>query len=232
MPIRLAPPLFKGFDSQGRFTFYQRHLPHWRQPGATYFVTFRLADSLPQEVIDFMGRLRQEIVRLGNHPSANELRNRMEQEVSRRFEGSLDKGHGSCVLADLNIAKIMHNSLQYGCGSRYFLGCSVIMPNHCHVLIRPNAGFDLEKVLGAVKGYTATLINRHLGTTGTLWQEECYDRIVRDEEHLFRVLQYIGRNRSKCGLSNSFPFRWVNPAWPAAGWDYEDVIAPPVVPPD
>ena len=232
MPIRLAPPQFNGFDPLGKFSFYQRHLPHWRQPRATYFVTFRLADSLLQSVIDFIQRLRREIVRLGVHPSVNELRNRMEQKVSRRFEGALDQGHGKCVMADPEIARILHESLQHGCDDRYFLGCSIVMPNHCHVMIRPNLGFDLEKVLGAVKGYTAKLINQRLGTTGTLWQEESYDRIVRDEEHLFRVLQYIGRNRSRCGLSNSYPFRWVNPVWQAAGWDYEDVSVPPVVPPD
>src|SRR5688572_23192178 len=29
---------------------YERNLPHWRQEGVTYFVTFRLADSIPQDV--------------------------------------------------------------------------------------------------------------------------------------------------------------------------------------
>jgi len=28
------------------------NLPHWRQQGVTYFVTFRLADSLPQAKLD------------------------------------------------------------------------------------------------------------------------------------------------------------------------------------
>ena len=232
MPSRLAPPQFQGFDPQGNFTFYQRHLPHWRQTGATYFVTFRLADSLPQETIDFIRRMRREIVRLGSHPSAIDLRNRLEQDVSRRFEGSLDEGHGKCLLADSKNAKILYELLQHGCGNRYFLGCSVVMPNHCHVMVRPNEGFDLEKVLGAVKGFSAKQINHRMGTTGVLWQEECYDRIVRDEEHLYRVLQYIGRNRSKCGLSNAHLFRWVNPLWQEAGWDYEDVMAPLFVPPD
>jgi REP-associated tyrosine transposase len=37
------------FDSEADFRVYRRNLPHWRQAGATYLVTFRLADSLPTQ---------------------------------------------------------------------------------------------------------------------------------------------------------------------------------------
>ena len=37
--------------------FYERHLPHWLPPGEDIFLTFRLADSLPQEML---GRLQDE----------------------------------------------------------------------------------------------------------------------------------------------------------------------------
>ena len=43
-----APPGFRGLDPNKSLRIYTRHLPHWRQDGATYFVTFRLADSLPE----------------------------------------------------------------------------------------------------------------------------------------------------------------------------------------
>ena len=218
---RLPPPHFRGFDPHGPFTFYQRHLPHWRQPGATYFVTYRLADSLPQGVIDYISRMRHEIMRLGTNPSAKVLRDQYEQEVGRRFESSLDEGHGQCVFQDTANAKILDDSLQFGSKDRYFLGCTVVMPNHCHILIRPYDGCDLEKVLGSIKGYTAHQINKRTGSSGELWQEECYDRIVRDEEHLYRVIQYIGRNPAKCGLPSPYPFRWINPTWRDAGWNFE-----------
>src|SRR5258707_12522120 len=39
------PPGFQGLHPDKPVTAYQRHLPHWRQDGATYFVTFRLADA-------------------------------------------------------------------------------------------------------------------------------------------------------------------------------------------
>ena len=43
-----APPGFQGLRDDLPITVYEQLLPHWRQEGATYFVTFRLADSLPE----------------------------------------------------------------------------------------------------------------------------------------------------------------------------------------
>src|SRR5438270_11212711 len=53
-----APPGFQGLDPDKPVTVYQRHLPHWRQDGATYFVTFRLADALPQSKLDELAELQ------------------------------------------------------------------------------------------------------------------------------------------------------------------------------
>ncbi|MCE2692854.1 MAG: hypothetical protein LW645_01085 [Verrucomicrobiaceae bacterium] len=53
MPPNFAiPEDFKPFDWRGDFWNYERNLPHWRQPGVTYFITFRLNDSLPREVVE------------------------------------------------------------------------------------------------------------------------------------------------------------------------------------
>src|SRR6516165_10187995 len=61
-----APPGFQGLHPDKPVTVYQRHLPHWRQEGATYFVTFRLADSLPQYKLDELAALKEESER--RHP--------------------------------------------------------------------------------------------------------------------------------------------------------------------
>ncbi|PYK67542.1 MAG: hypothetical protein DME45_10010 [Verrucomicrobia bacterium] len=52
MSVDRHAPL-RGFDPYGEVNVARRRLPHWQQPGAAYFITFRLADSLPQS------RLRQ-----------------------------------------------------------------------------------------------------------------------------------------------------------------------------
>jgi hypothetical protein len=43
-------PPFIPFDEHRELRVYRRSLPHWRQDGATYFVTFRLGDSIPVNV--------------------------------------------------------------------------------------------------------------------------------------------------------------------------------------
>jgi REP element-mobilizing transposase RayT len=62
------------------------------------------------------------------------------------------------------------------------------MPNHVHLLARPYSDADhpLERLEQAWKSFSALAINRLTGRNGTLWQDESLDRIVRDEEHLFR----------------------------------------------
>jgi putative transposase len=45
---------------------------------------------------------------------------------------------------------------------------------------------------------------------------------VRDEEHLWRVVQYIGRNPRKAGLPREQWVRWIDPAWQKAGWNFVD----------
>lgn len=46
------PPGFQGLDPHRPLTVYYRFLLHWRQDGATYFVTFRQQDSLPRVKLD------------------------------------------------------------------------------------------------------------------------------------------------------------------------------------
>ncbi|MCA9143628.1 MAG: hypothetical protein KDB05_12615, partial [Planctomycetales bacterium] len=68
----LAPPNFRGLRPDIPVTVYYRHLPHWRQEGATYFVTFRLADALPQEKLRYLQRLRAEWERRHPPPRSEE----------------------------------------------------------------------------------------------------------------------------------------------------------------
>jgi hypothetical protein len=96
------------------------------------------------------------------------------------------------------------------------------MPNHCHVTVKPLNGFELEKILDSWKGYVGHEVNRRLGRRGTIWQDESYDRIIRDEEHLYRVVQYVGNNPAKAGIPDGQSHRWIHPEWVTAGWNFQD----------
>lgn len=43
--------------------FYQRHLPHYQPPGATLFITFRLAGSLPRALVEELRAIQQRVGR-------------------------------------------------------------------------------------------------------------------------------------------------------------------------
>ena len=137
----------------------------------------------------------------------------------------LTREWGSCLLKRHDIARKVCEALHFFDGDRYELGAYVVMPNHVHLLVRTLQPKEhpLETILQSRKRHTAQSINRYLSRAGTLWQEESFDRIVRDEEHLWRCIQYIGRNPKLANLPREDCPRWVPTTWEKLGWAFEDV---------
>jgi putative transposase len=217
------PPDFQGLRDDLPLTVYQRHLPHWQQPGATYFVTFRLADSLPQEKLrelqDFRSRWLAQEHSLKPKRGPEELA----KEVMERVERWLDQGMGECVLRAERCAGEVASAMKFFDGQRYELGCFVVMPNHVHAIVRPySTDVDaLETILHSWKRHSSAQINAHLGAAGALWQEESFDRIIRDPEHLYRCIQYIARNPEVARLTDGKRRRWISPVWESLGWRFD-----------
>jgi putative transposase len=216
------PPSFQGFRDEPALRVYTRHMPHWRQPGATYFVTYRLADSLPQERLQILKQLKREWEVHHAGQDEKESLESLARMVFERIESWLDQGCGDCVLSNPSFRQIVHQSMRHFHGQRYELGACVVMPNHVHCIVRPFSDHqvELEKILASWKSYTSRRIHMALGKRGPLWQEESYDRIIRDEEHLWKCLQYIGVNPKKAGLSDEPSRLWLNPEWERIGWRY------------
>ncbi len=188
------------FDRNAPLEISERNLPHWRQSGTTYFVTFRLADSLPQ---DKMRQLRNERENwLKRHPEPRSPSDIAEYHrlFSKKIEEWLDAGAGSCVLAQPNVAAIVADALKHFHGKRYILGEWVVMPNHVHVVITPLGEHHLSDILHSWKSFTANAINKVLQRSGELWQHESYDHIVRSAKQLERIEQYIRENPVKAGV--------------------------------
>jgi putative transposase len=225
------PPGFQGLHSDKPVTVYQRHLPHWRQDGASYFVTFRLNDSLPQSKLAELESLKAEWQRQHvssgtareSHPTpSNAALEELARQIQGRVERWLDQGMGRCVLKQPSLAALVTSSLHHFDDERYELDCYVVMPNHVHVVVRPliPEAHPLEVILGSWKKYSSRRMNGELNTTGDLWQEESYDRIIRDEEHLWRVLQYLGSNPERAGLARDSCPLWIRPQWVELGWKF------------
>jgi REP element-mobilizing transposase RayT len=169
-----------------KFWHSRGYLPHCDTPGLLQAITFRLEDSLPVQVLH---RLMQE--------SENEV------EKLKHIEQMLDAEHGECWLKQPAVAHIVEDALLHGDGRSYCLLAWCVMPNHVHVLIETQNGYSLPKVVQGWKSYTARLINRHLGRTGTVWMRDYFDRYIRDDHHLAAVITYIHANPVKAGLATS-----------------------------
>jgi len=122
------------------------------------------------------------------------------QLFSRRIDEWLDAGSGSCLLKEHRPAEVVASALRHFDAKRYVLATFVVMPNHVHVLFRLLLGHRLEDVLKAWKGFTAREINRQTGRSGPLWQQDYWDRMIRNEEHFAKCQDYILRNPEKAKL--------------------------------
>ena len=204
---------FRGFDEHGEVRVYQHGiLPHWRQAGCTYFVTFRQDDSLPRPVLREIEYERHRwLAHRGIDPKERDWKRLFaqlshndqriyERVVTTKINEHLDKGHGSCVLRHREIAEKVATSLNHFDGVRLWTGDYVIMPNHVHALMTPLPGCELEDILHSIKSFTANEINRMIETKGTFWQRQSYDHIVRDYEQLEAYQRYIEANPKKANL--------------------------------
>ncbi len=181
----------------------ENQVPHLEQEGGSYFITFRLADSLPQELLHRIERDRE--IWLSNHPKpwCDEVFEEYHRKFSMKIEEWLDAGMGACSLRPVEARGIVEASLLYGAEERYDLHSVVVMPNHLHVLLTPNSGWTLARIVGDWKRHTARQINELNHTGGAFWARSYYDRLIRDPEHLERVVSYIRRNPEKAKLGGS-----------------------------
>src|SRR6184192_1561905 len=192
--ITAETPVFRALDEHGDIKIARRHLPHWEQEGATYFVTFRLADSIPNTLLTEWHDELQTWLKFHPRPWDHKTA----KEYERRFvdgpEKWLDRGHGECHLRNQRLAAIVANALRHFDRERYRLDAFVVMPNHVHVLVQPKSGHSLSEILHSWKSFSAHSINKALHRKGDFWMEESHDRMVRDFEELERYRDYIKEN--------------------------------------
>jgi REP element-mobilizing transposase RayT len=184
-------------------------LPHWEKDGATYFITFRLADSLPKSVLEHIESERQAIVK-----TANQLRRDLSSDERRKMmrlstpviEQFLDNGAGACHLQKPAVAEDLATTLMHFDEQRYRLFAWCVMPHHVHVVVRLFPGQTLATVVHSWKSFSAKHANRILGLRGPFWQREYYDHLRRNGEEFERTLRYVAENPVKAKLRD---WKWV-----------------------
>jgi putative transposase len=198
--------------------FYRHNLPHWHPEGQIFFITFRLANSLPVQIIQDLQeqheREKQAIhAKFGRSQQQEEL-----YKLDKKYFGQFDAWLDRCVeesprwLADERVAQIVCEQIHALDGERYNLAAYCILHNHGHLLIdtsehsiAPNhhgvtAPYPLADTLKRLKGHTARYCNQELKRSGSFWQHESYDHVVRNQGEYDRIVQYILNNPVKAGL--------------------------------
>ena len=200
--------------------FGRRRLPHWDVEDGTYFVTACLAGSIPAQGIARLSEFRKLIERRTRPDglSIDEWEIRKQKLVFARFDDIIDVEPAVRHLADPAAALAVEQSLRHFAGERYDLLAFVVMPSHFHWVFHPKENWVRDcvekerqagkpaprspraRIMKSVKGYSAYECNRLLGFRGEFWQDESYDHVVRDEDELLRIIEYVENNPVKAGL--------------------------------
>ena len=176
-------------------------LPHWQQPGASYFITFSMADAVPSELQQSLNEQRQAWEK--HHPKPWDEAS--SEEFHKRFSGArerwLDSGYGSCFLKSQAPRKVVIDALRHFNGKRYALHCAVVMPNHAHAIITLHPEQKLDTLLHSWKSFTAHEITKnYTDAPNPFWQADYFDRLIRDQKHFQNCTRYIRKNPGKANL--------------------------------
>lgn len=195
--------------------YYKRNLPHYQPADATFFVTFRLAGSLPTEAIAHLIEERvQDEELLLKIKDENVQKKKMAEQRKRyfiKFDRMLDNAVNSqSWLNDERVANVIAEAMCLRDRKVYDLLAYCIMPNHVHMVFTvERSGTSLYRVLQSLKAYTAKEANKILRQNGAFWQHESYDHVVRDGKELERIIDYVLHNPVKAGMvSGREQWKW------------------------
>ena len=207
---------------QARGMHSRGYLPHVKVEGGTYFITFRLNDSIPASAAE---RMRQEIetevlrererwlIRIAKKepspPAATEPEEDTVDAVRARHRAQfavldrwLDAGHGACWLRRPEVATVVATALKFFVDDRYELKAWCVMPNHVHAVVRPSGSWALSQILHSWKSFTAKEAAKVIGSDAPrdFRMPESYDHWCRDEGEILRCCRYTKMNPVKANL--------------------------------
>lgn len=178
------------------------NLPHLEGAGGIYFVTFRLADSLPAIVMESYRQIPPD-------------------SRGEPVGSYLDTCKGACWLRNHSIAQLVVDALKYFDGERYRLHAWCVMPNHVPVVFSQHGASSRQGIAHVVhswKSFTSSSANRILGRSGPFWQREYYDHLIRDEREFLHFIEYTLQNPVKADLCADWR------EWPWTGVGDMDVL--------
>lgn len=128
--------------------------------------------------------------------------------------------------------KIVFDSIMFHNNKKYKLYACVVMPDHTHFILRPlekikEAFYSIAEIMHSIKSYSSNKINHLLKRKGSVWLDENFDRIVRDEKELLEKMNYIANNPIKSGIiQEGQDYKWLY----IEGWSNNTQAGMPVPP--
>lgn len=210
--------------------YYKRKLPHYIVNGYYYFITFRLANSIPlSKIFEFKNLYEKELERL-SLINDNGIKSKEYSELKWnyffKYDDVLDKNIlGQDWLKETQLALIVSEALKYLDKKSYDLIAYSIMPNHVHLIIKPyleieedesiyKQTYPLASIMSSIKRHSALKCNGILQRTGEFWQHENYDHIIRNEEEFSMIIEYTLNNPYKANLidyDKNYEWNYFNP---------------------
>ena len=196
---------------------YRRNLPHLQTDNSlAYFVTTRLVDSLPKSIIEQLQKENErQLTDIATIQLSTDKKTSLIDEQNRRYFGKFDQfldahNTGPHWFRSPTIAQLVYDSFLYFHEKRYEMICFTIMSNHVHLLFWINDDRALYGIMHSLKRYIA---NKLMDREGAFWTHENFDRAVRNNEELKRVMHYILMNPIKAGIVENwkdYPWTFVN----------------------
>ena len=87
--------------------------------------------------------------------------------------------------------------------------CYCLMPDHLHIIISPDEStLSLSKFLNIFKGRTTAVFKDRVNHK-KIWQRSAFDHIIRTEENLRKIIEYIWNNPVRNGIvhkADDYPY--------------------------
>lgn len=205
---------------------YRRKLPHYQQPGQSYFITFILQGVMPKGALK---KYLEALVQTKNRLYKLELLNpeekakqvtlsneiqlaKKEYHIAQRkykfaYDKTLHKSNAqSFSLLSMNNFEIIKEALNFWEGKKLHNHAWCVMSNHVHWVtsIFESDKFSkpvfLEDVLHSVKLFSARRINRNENLSGQLWEHESFDTTIRNDRHFINAVNYTIQNPVSANL--------------------------------
>lgn len=196
---------------------YRNNLPHFQQPGQSYFVTCCLKDAVsPKALSSYSIRLeslKNQIAFFSEQKASEEKVNQLKsdyQQIRKRYIKAYDDLLHSQTEFEVNLSdeqnrKIMFDAFLFWEGNKIENEAFCVMPNHFHWVFHTKETDNdgnvvyLQDILRSIKSFTAKEINRLLNRSGRFWQRESFDTTIRNDKHLYHAIEYTLNNPVAAG---------------------------------